>query len=99
MSDASTAVEVKEPGGRTSEEAWFEEALERIRAPEALGDRRRRAWARYRELAMPTKRSEEWRYTDISDLDPTAYRPAAGAADGAESPEELPAPVREVLAR
>ncbi len=43
-------------------ESWLKGRSE----PELLAARRREAWADWLAGEMPTRRSEEWRYTDIS---------------------------------
>ena len=37
-------------------------------APDWLRERRERAWSVYEDTPLPTTRSEEWRYTDLSRL-------------------------------
>jgi Fe-S cluster assembly protein SufD len=83
-------------------------AIERLNEPPILNDHRRRAWDRYQELPMPTKKSEEWRYTDISKLDLESFAPAlperagktnAGIPAALDELEDVPESVRDVLAR
>lgn len=64
--------------------------------PAVLAEGRAAAWRRYGELPFPTKKSEEWRYTDISGIDFGAFAPVAPST-GAD--EGLPAEVNEVLAQ
>ncbi|MDX1393857.1 MAG: Fe-S cluster assembly protein SufD [Gemmatimonadota bacterium] len=61
-----------------------------------LADLRERAWSRYGEIPFPSRKTEEWRYTDLSRIDFETYRPARprAAAD-----EDLPESVRAVLGR
>jgi len=59
--------------------------LETLDEPATLLERRRRAWERYAELPMPTRKSEEWRYTDLSGLDPESYEPFAPESGEEES--------------
>ena len=82
--------------------------LDRASEPAILRGHRRRAWERYREIPMPTRKSEEWRYTDISELGLERFTPAMaapssdGASDGSSGLDELeavPESVRDVLAR
>jgi len=62
-----------------------------------MATRRREAWADWLAEPMPTRRMEEWRYTDISGLDPEVYTPVSASRSRARSSEDLPGPVREVL--
>lgn len=62
---------------------------------EALASWRAREWNRYAELPFPTKKSEEWRYTDLSKIDFDGL--AAAPAPAHES--ALPASVADVLER
>ncbi len=102
MGDGTTTVRADAPpeAGAEAETgtAWFEDFLGRLDEPEALTRRRREAWERYRALPMPTRKSEEWRYTDLSGLEPEAFRPLEPAVDEVGL-EALPAAVRAVLAR
>jgi len=67
------------------------------RDPELIAARRRTAWAEYLSEPMPSRKSEEWRYTDLSDLDPSAFGPVGTEADPADSIEDLPPAVAELL--
>lgn len=80
-------------------EAWLEEFLAGLDEPEILARRRREAWERYRELPLPTRKSEEWRYTDISKLEPEALRPAVPGVARAGELSDLPAPIQAILER
>jgi len=84
----STAV--RAPG---SLEDWLQSRVE----PELLASRRREAWADWLAEPMPTRRMEQWRYTDISDLDPEVFTPVGTTGSRARSQEDLPVPVRELL--
>jgi Fe-S cluster assembly protein SufD len=84
-------------------------AITGLNEPQTLRQARRLAWERFRELPMPTRKSEEWRYTDISSLRLEDFEPAipglnGDGPDGSELAglddlEAVPEPVREVLAR
>lgn len=84
-------------------------AIDGLNEPETLRNARRSAWRRFAELPMPTRKSEEWRYTELSDLRLEDYDPALCATTFAEAGaplsrkvgelEALPESVREVLAR
>jgi len=74
----------------------FETFAAGLDQPADLLAARRAAWERYGELPLPTRKSEEWRYTDLSKIDFASYEPVA--PDG-ESREALPAVVEEVLGR
>jgi len=79
----------------------FERFLDRLGErdePESLAGLRREAWSRYAELPMPSTASEEWRYTDVEELDPLAFRPVAPEEDAGLEVAELPEAVREILA-
>jgi Fe-S cluster assembly protein SufD len=75
--------------------ALNEETLERISLDEPtwLQERRAHAWSVYQRTPMPTTRSEEWRYTDLSkklDLDALQYSEAETAPDDHDAwPERL----------
>lgn len=68
------------------------------REPELIAGRRRAAWAEYLAEPMPTRKSEEWRYTDLRDLDPATYEPVSTEGERAGSIEDLPPAVAELLA-
>lgn len=84
-------------------------AINGLNEPETLRQARQLAFERFRALPMPTRKSEEWRYTEISDLRLEDYepaipgldgdRPASRAPGGLDDLEAVPEPVREVLAR
>jgi Fe-S cluster assembly protein SufD len=46
--------------------------------PAWLVERRREALARFNELGLPTRRQENWRFTNLRALETTAYPPHAG---------------------
>jgi Fe-S cluster assembly protein SufD len=80
-------------------DARFDEFTTVINEPDLLAERRRAAWDRYRELPAPTRRSEEWRYTDLSRLALDSFRPSTPTEQGAvQVPyEELPAEIRDLI--
>jgi Fe-S cluster assembly protein SufD len=53
--------------------------------PSWLVERRRSALARFGELGLPTRRQENWRFTNLRALETTLYPPAAGETAGDES--------------
>jgi len=68
-----------------------------VHEPSMLTDLRLAAWKAYVETPMPTRKTEEWRYTDLSKLDPEAYTPVT--CEGERLPvDRLPAPVRAAMA-
>ncbi len=95
MTDATAAVAALPE--RSADDRWFEEFFAGLEEPPRLEELRRDAWSRYRELPMPSRRSEEWRYTDLADLEPEAFRPAEPA--GGAPTGTLPDAVAEVLER
>ena len=64
--------------------------------PEAISAARARAWQRFAALPWPTRKSEEWRYTDLTKVGFDALTPVPPASAPAEG---MSARVREVLAR
>jgi Fe-S cluster assembly protein SufD len=61
------------------------ETLERqgvLRSPSWLAPLRRRAINRFAERGFPTTRDEDWRYTNLSSLAATPFRPAAPSPNG-----------------
>ncbi|WP_420633379.1 Fe-S cluster assembly protein SufD [Candidatus Palauibacter sp.] len=62
--------------------------------PAAIAGARAAAWERFVALPWPTRKSEEWRYTDLSKIGFDALTPVAPATAPSEG---LPADVREVL--
>ena len=67
------------------------------REPELIATPRRAAWAEYLSEPMPTRKSEEWRYTELRELDPGAYEPVETEGDTASSIEDLPPAVAGLL--
>jgi len=80
-------------------ESPLAEALERLSGDGALTERRRAAWGEYVSLPMPTTKTEEWRYTDLTKLEPESYAPLAPAGREVEPVafDDLPPAVREIL--
>jgi len=60
----------------------------------ALADLRAAAWRRYGELPFPSRKAEEWRYTDLSKIAFESYEPVRPQDDVEEA---LPESVRAVL--
>lgn len=79
--------------------AGLDEWLDVLDEPDFLLDARREAWERFRALPMPSTESEEWRYTDVEDLDLEAFTPLTPEAEEAAGRGDLPAAVRDVLER
>ncbi len=86
-------------GPVTVSESPLAEALERLSGDGALTERRRAAWAEYLSLPMPTKKTEEWRYTDLTKLDPESFAPLSPDGRDVEpvAADDLPPSVREIL--
>ena len=98
MGNGTTTVEAEEtPAGTGAVDDRFEEFVAALDEPASLEQGRRAAWDRYRELPMPSTESEEWRYTDVSDLDPDAFEPLRTEPERAADPADLPDAVRRVL--
>ncbi len=101
MANGTTTIEKTGPEAAdvAVSEARFDEFMASIDEPALLAERRREAWDRYRELPTPTRKSEEWRYTDLSRLAPDSFRPSTPAeSDAAEvSFDRLPAEVRDLV--
>jgi Fe-S cluster assembly protein SufD len=93
----SEVTTITEPGAAIDAQGSLERWIQSRAEPELLASRRREGWADWLAEPMPTRRMEEWRYTDISGLDPEAYSPVSTTGDRARSKEDLPGPVREVL--
>ncbi|HEX3498234.1 MAG TPA: Fe-S cluster assembly protein SufD [Stellaceae bacterium] len=53
--------------------------------PAWLVERRQSALARFGELGLPTRRQENWRFTNLRALETTDYPPASGVATVAEA--------------
>jgi Fe-S cluster assembly protein SufD len=95
----------EEAGPATVERTRLAEAMDAIGGTGAKSDplveRRRAAWDEYRALPMPTKKTEEWRYTDLTKLEPESFEPlvdASGRAVQSVATDDLPGQVREILA-
>ncbi len=90
----TTAETQTAPGESSGTLASF---VENVEEPEVLVERRREAWGVYESTPMPTRRSEEWRYTDLSSLAPERFVPLGRDGRRAETDVDLPAPVRDCL--
>ena len=67
-----------------------------VHEPSLLARLRRDGWKTFVETPMPTRKSEEWRYTDLSSFDPESYSPVT--CDGERVPvDQLPVPVRKAM--
>ena len=84
------------PAEFTLATADFEAFRGGVSEPAAMAGARRAAWERFASLPWPTRKSEEWRYTDLSAVGFDALAPVAPAAAPTEG---LPADVRAVLGR
>ncbi|MFW6010353.1 MAG: Fe-S cluster assembly protein SufD [Gemmatimonadota bacterium] len=99
MSNGATTAEPKAAQDRSAAQDRFRRFMEGLDETGAATDRRREAWDTYASLPMPSTQSEEWRYTDVSDLRPVEdFVPVAPSAPASLAREELPDPVLEVLA-
>jgi Fe-S cluster assembly protein SufD len=68
--------------------------------PVWLAERRRSGLARFAELGLPTRRQENWRFTNLRALETTLYPPAAGEtviAEAALAPQRLGAPSHRIV--
>lgn len=54
--------------------------------PAELRDSRREAWQRFEQLGFPTRKQEDWKYTDLSALNSANYALEASASFAAASP-------------
>lgn len=97
MADATTTAEADVPAVAQGHPSALSAFVKSKKGPRSLRDRRRQAWKTYESTPMPTRRSEEWRYTDISELMPERFSPPTriGRQDPAEG---LPEPIRAILA-
>lgn len=70
-----------------------------IGGTELLAEKRKAAWEEYRSLPMPTRKSEEWRYTDLTKLNPERFERMEAGDPTAEpmASDDLPSVVREIL--
>ena len=53
-----------------------------VEGPEWLEPMRRAAMDRFTRIGFPTSREEEWRFTPVTPLAQTSWRPAAGISEG-----------------
>ena len=72
---------------------------EAVGGPELLAQKRNAAWEEYRALPMPTRKSEEWRYTDLTKLDLESFERMEAGYWSAEpiASDDLPGLVRKIL--
>ncbi len=94
MNDTDTMT-TRTPEPRVSPGLDFGGFLSGLSEPAVLTAARTAAWQRYGQLPFPTRKSEEWRYTDLSGIDFDALELVSPGADLAEG---LPGDVRDVLA-
>lgn len=88
--DIDTAPSVRSEVGPETLEAIVREGRE----PDWMAERRRHAWEVYQETPMPTTKTEEWRYTDLSkipwqDLSMRLSERPEAVTDPSELPGEL----------
>src|SRR5438445_13168085 len=69
---------------------------QRTGEPERLAERRREAFARFESLPWPDQAAEEWRHTDIRDLDLERFDALPDKHEEAGALEDLPPAVRNV---
>jgi Fe-S cluster assembly protein SufD len=62
---------------QTTKTRFDEAALARLPAPGFLRDLRAQAFEEWRVLPIPSQQTEEWRYTDLEQLDVEAFTPFA----------------------
>ncbi|WP_420442432.1 Fe-S cluster assembly protein SufD [Candidatus Palauibacter sp.] len=84
------------PAESTLAAADFDTLSGGLTEPDVIAAARAAAWARFTSLPWPTKKSEEWRYTDLTKVGFEALTPVVPAPATAET---LSADVREVLGR
>ena len=84
------------PAESTLATADFEAFRGGVSESPAMAGARRAAWERFASLPWPTRKSEEWRYTDLSTVGFDALAPMVPAAAPTAG---LPADVRAVLGR
>ena len=77
----------------TANTGFDEAALARLRAPGFLRDLRAQALEEWRALPIPSQQTEEWRYTDLEELDVRSFAPFAGGGRAATL-DEVPADVQ-----
>lgn len=68
-----------------------------INAPKWLGERQVAALERLESLTIPSASEEIWRYTNIDDLDLTAYKPAANNPTINSASEKCVAKIRDAV--
>ncbi|WP_273844267.1 Fe-S cluster assembly protein SufD [Rubrobacter calidifluminis] len=64
--------------------------------PRWLAEKRLAAWHLFEKTPMPTLRDEEWRYTDVSDIDLNSFVPYAASPD-VEREGDLPDAVQTMI--
>lgn len=64
--------------------------------PSWLTEKRLQAWRTYEKTPMPTMRDEDWRYTDISDIEIEEFVPYASSPD-VEREGDLPDAVQKLI--
>lgn len=89
---------VEETAARTTIARGLARYVRGVHEPALLGELRRQGWETYVETPMPTRKAEEWRYTDLSGLDPESFAPVTCEGDRVKSIGELPGPVQAALA-
>jgi Fe-S cluster assembly protein SufD len=71
-------------GGAMTAGVGFREAYEAVRGrnsvPAWVVERRASAWQRFEDLGFPTTRQEEWRFTNVTRVVQTVFRPGADLA-------------------
>ena len=103
MTDSTATVKParSEPAGKTPEQEGGAGRFDAFQAlldePEFLANHRAAAWERFQSLPMPTRTTEEWRYTDLSGLDLTGFTPVAPGIEAEDAP--LPESAIQVLER
>src|SRR5256885_9643098 len=81
----------------TTTSGFSRDALERVAAARGDGARvRERAFAEFEAMPMPSPETEEWRYTDLRDLDLSRYVPYAPQPVAATLDDVDPGAIRAV---
>ena len=80
------------------EESTLKGYIERAGEAGPLAVRRRQAWEAYEGMPMPTRKTEEWRYTDISGIEPGSFTPLVADAARSLDVASLPEAVQAILA-
>ncbi|PYE56515.1 Fe-S cluster assembly protein SufD [Deinococcus yavapaiensis] len=78
---------------QTMNRAFSPEAVQELGGPAWLAEKRASALELFHTLALPTEAVEAWKYTDVSDIDFDALKPAS-RKETVTSEEQLPAGVR-----